>query len=182
MRPSALGLSQWPVERVAAGYPATCSRASASLQACWPTWWSRTSQCGGAKGSALAGSTNSGSLIGGNAHAPIRPSANEDCWPHLCSLLLPCGPHQGPFPAPLPLPSITEYFQPDSLDPGNASQARIPCIVLLGLVGQVKPIALRKQLEFGSWGTARCCGFLHSRLWSCRTGLSAWAAEYIFYL
>lgn len=30
IRPSALGLSLWPIEQVAAGHPATCSRASAS--------------------------------------------------------------------------------------------------------------------------------------------------------
>ena len=80
-RASASDRRLWPVERVAAGHPATLSRACASPQACWPTWWSRTSRCGGARGSALADSTSSGSLTGGNAHAPTRPSASEDCWP-----------------------------------------------------------------------------------------------------
>lgn len=79
--PSAPGLRLWPIEQVAAGHLATCSRASASLQACWPTWWSRTFQCGGAKGSASVGSTSSGSLTGGNARAHTRLSASEDCWP-----------------------------------------------------------------------------------------------------
>lgn len=49
-------------------------------QACWPTWWSRTSQCGVVKGSVSADSTSSESLTGGNAHVPTRPSASEDCW------------------------------------------------------------------------------------------------------
>lgn len=119
-------------------------------KACWPTWWNRTSPCGGAKGSASAGSTSSGSPTGGNARALTRPSASEDCRPVLCSPLLPHGPHQGPFPAPLPLfpvllNSSSQRAQLREWDPGW-----IPCIVPQGLAGPLSPIVLwKQQLELG---------------------------------
>lgn len=166
-RASAPGLRLWPMEWVAAVPPATCSRASASLQACWPTWWSRTSRCGGARGSASAGFTSSGSPTGGNARALTRPSASEDCWPVLCSPLLPRGPHRGPFPAPLPLFPVLLNSSSQRAQPLGVGARLDSLRCAQGPAGQGSPSC--SGSSSWRWGAVRCCGCIHSRLWSGRT-------------
>lgn len=106
-RASAPDLRLQPVESQLPRHPTACSKACVSPQACWPIWWSRTSQCGGARGSALAGSTSSGSRTGGNAPVPIRPSASEDCWPDP-AFTLAAWPSPGPSPA---LSPSSQYYR-----------------------------------------------------------------------